>query len=288
MADPKGGRTMKIKDAITLFQYHQQSSLKQRTKDSYRFLLQRFGDFCGDREFESIGSDAIFQFLEGLTRDQAKATRRLRYAQIKSFYNFAIEKCAINTKNPCNGPLFSKAFRAPKQVSKNILDKESVDELIYNTRSPRDRLIMELQARCGLRIGELLKITVSDISERKLLIREPKSGKEGEVAFMPEQVAKRVDEYIRSKNLSGDKRLFPISYSTARSMIKKMGNKLNLKITPHDLRRYSATYASRNGIPLEIISKIILRHQDLKTTQVYLGKVSESEAIRWMDILHGK
>jgi len=39
---------------------------------------------------------------------------------------------------------------------------------------------------------------------------------------------------------------------------------------------------------LEIISKIILRHQDLKTTQVYLGKVSESEAIRWMDILHAK
>ena len=31
-----------------------------------------------------------------------------------------------------------------------------------------------------------------------------------------------------------------------------------------------------------------LRHQDLKTTQVYLGKISDSEAIRWMDILHGK
>ncbi|HPX56757.1 MAG TPA: site-specific integrase [Syntrophales bacterium] len=191
-------------------------------------------------------------------------------------------------KNPCNGPLFSKAFRAPKQVSKNILDKESVDELIYNTRSQRDRLIMELQARCGLRIGEVLKIKVSDISERKLLIREPKSGKEGEVAFMSEQVARRVDEYIRSKNLSADSRLFPISYSTARSMIIKLGSKLNLKVAPHDLRRYSATHASRNGIPLEIISKIILRHQDLKTTQVYLGKVSESEAIRWMDILHAK
>ncbi len=88
---------------------------------------------------------------------------------------------------------------------------------------------MELQARCGLRIGEVLKIKVSDISERKLLIREPKSGKEGEVAFMSEQVARRVDEYIRSKNLSADSRLFPISYSTARSMIIKLGSKLNLK-----------------------------------------------------------
>lgn len=48
------------------------------------------------------------------------------------------------------------------------------------------------------------------------------------------------------------------------------------------------TYASRNGVPLEIISKVILRHPDLKTTQIYLGKISDTEAIRWMDILHGK
>jgi integrase len=59
-------------------------------------------------------------------------------------------------------------------------------------------------------------------------------------------------------------------------------------VSPHDFRRYSASYASRNGIPLEIVSKVILRHRDLKTPQVYLGKISDSEAIRWMDILHGK
>jgi site-specific recombinase XerD len=53
-------------------------------------------------------------------------------------------------------------------------------------------------------------------------------------------------------------------------------------------RTYFLTYASRNGVPLEVVSKVILRHQDLKTTQVYLGKISDSEAIRWMDILHGK
>jgi hypothetical protein len=49
----------------------------------------------------------------------------------------------------------------------------------------------------------------------------------------------------------------------------------------HDQRRYSPTHASRNGIPLEIVSKVILRHQDLKTTQAYLGRIREVEAIRW-------
>lgn len=60
---------------------------------------------------------------------------------------------------------------------------------------------------------------------------------------------------------------------------------MNVKIRPHDLRRHSATHTSRNGIPLEVISKIILRHQDLKTTQMYPGKISEAEALRWMDVL---
>ena len=105
---------------------------------------------------------------------------------------------------------------------------------------------------------------------------------------MPEQIAKRMGDYIKATNLLPNDHVFPISYSTARMFIKKLGSKLKVSLSPHDLRRYSATYASRNGVPLEIVSKIILRHQDLKTTQIYLGKVSEHEAIRWMDILHGK
>jgi integrase/recombinase XerD len=105
---------------------------------------------------------------------------------------------------------------------------------------------------------------------------------------MPEPVAKHVGDYIREANLESEDRLFPICYSTARTMIRNLGARLKIKISPHDLRRHSATYARRNGVPLEIISKVILRHQDLKTTQSYLGKVSESEAIRWMDILYGR
>jgi hypothetical protein len=31
-----------------------------------------------------------------------------------------------------------------------------------------------------------------------------------------------------------------------------------------------------------------MRHQDLKTAQGYLGKTNDTEAIRWVDILHGK
>jgi integrase/recombinase XerD len=279
---------MNIKQAISLFQSYQQSNHRKRTVESYRFLLEQFGAFYAERPVDTLRPEEIYDFLERVTKDLAKSTRRLRYAQLKAFFNFVIEKCCPAMKNPCGVSLLAKTFRIPKQSPKVILDKEIVDEMIYSTRSGRNRLMLELQARCGLRIGELLNIRVADISERKILITQPKSGKEAETAFMSEQIAKRLKEYVKDKNLSAEDRLFPICYSTARTFIRKLGKRLNLTISPHDLRRYSATHASRNGVPLEIVSKIILRHQDLKTTQVYLGRVSEDEAIRWMDILHGK
>jgi len=175
---------MTIREAITLFGYHQRSDLKARTVQSYHPLLQRFEARFADRPFDSIGSDEIYQFLESLTEKRSKSARRLRYAQLKAFCNFLFEKCNLNLRNPCNAPLLAKAFKTPKQVARRILDREAVEELIYKAKNLRDRLIIELQARCGLRIGELLKIKVSDVSDRKLVLRGPKSGKESEVAFM--------------------------------------------------------------------------------------------------------
>jgi len=67
-----------------------------------------------------------------------------------------------------------------------ILDEELVDQLIYSTNSDRDRIILELQTRCGLRIGEVLKLRGADVIDRRLTIQEPKSGKDSETAFMPE------------------------------------------------------------------------------------------------------
>ena len=279
---------MITKEAITLFKYYLQSNHKPRTIESYRLLLERFEVIFAQKDLESIAPDEIFHFLETLTGNMAKSTRRLRYAQLKAFYNFIIDRCSLNMRNPCSTSLLSKSFKAPKQQPHKILDRETVDEMIYNTKRQRDRLILELQARCGLRIGELLKIKGSDVSDRTITLREPKSGKETERAYMPENVSRKLAEYVKEKAINGEDRIFPICYSTARSLIKRLGTKLNVRVAPHDLRRYSATYASRNGVPLEVVSKVILRHQDLKTTQVYLGKISDSEAIRWMDVLHGK
>ena len=254
---------MTIQDAIELFEKHQKSTVKKSTIKSYGKFLDKVQKRFYGQEVVSVSADDISKFLEECTDNLNRSTRHLRYAQMKAFFNYVIEACDLNIKNPCNATLLFKTFKNVYHRPRKILDRETVDEIIFNSRSVRDRLILELQARCGLRIGEVLNLRASDVSSRKLIIQEPKSGRDAEVAFMPEHIAARLAEYIVAKQLSLDDRVFPLCYTTMRNLVTGLGKKLNVKISPHDLRRHSATYASRNGVPLEIISKVILRHQDL-------------------------
>ncbi len=173
------------------------------------------------------------------------------------------------------------------QTLTKILEKDVVDEIIFRTQNLRNRLMLELMARSCMRIGEVLKLTPFDIDDRKAIIQEPKSGKEAEVVFLPQKVANRLRKYIREKEIDSGARIFPITYAAARLVVKKAGDMLGVHIRPHDLRRHGATYASRSGTPLEIVSKVLLRHSNLSTTQRYLGKISDAEAMRWIDNLHG-
>jgi integrase len=182
--------------------------------------------------------------------------------------------------------MVKKLFRWGRSVHWTILDKEVVDEIIFRTVRPRNRLMLELMARGGMRVSEVLKLTPQDVEGRRLLLREPKSGREAEVVFIPKKVAERLKEYIRHKQIEPDKRVFPITYPTAWSTVHKAGKIVGIHLRPHDLRRHAATYASRSGTPIEIVSKVILRHSNLATTQQYLGKVSDAEAMRWIDNLH--
>ncbi len=279
---------MIIKEAVELFRQHQKGNVKKNTIRSYGKFLDLLQARFSEKTVDSVSPDDISRFLEQCTEGLSRSTRHLRYAQMKAFFNYIIEVTDLNIKSPCNTASLSKMFKNAQRRPRKILDKETVDEIIFKSGSLRDRLILELQARCGLRIGEVLNLRAVDVSGRKIVIQKPKSGRDEEVAFMPEHIAVRLAEYVASQKLSPGDRVFPLCYSTMWNLVTGLGMKLNVRISPHDLRRHSATYASRNGVPLEIISKVLLRHQDLKTTQVYLGKISDTEAIRWMDILHGK
>jgi site-specific recombinase XerD len=57
-------------------------------------------------------------------------------------------------------------------------------------------------------------------------------------------------------------------------------------VFPHCLRCHAATFASRSGTPIEIVSEVILRPH-LSTTQRYLVKVTDVEVMRWIQNLYG-
>jgi integrase len=76
--------------------------------------------------------------------------------------------------------MIRKLYRERVPLRWKIIEKETIDEIIFRTTKVRNRLILELMARGGMRIGEVLKLQLGDLQDRKLVLREPKSGKEYE------------------------------------------------------------------------------------------------------------
>ncbi|MFC1816194.1 tyrosine-type recombinase/integrase [Thermodesulfobacteriota bacterium] len=240
---------------------------KKNTIRNYEYILCRFSDQFAERELGSITPDEILLFLTRITEGSKQATKRVRYSLLKAFFNFVINTVDSNLQNPCNTPILRKIFKAPKPVQWSILEKEAVDEIIFRQVDIRDRIILELMAHGGMRVSEVLKLRPRDIDDRKLTLIDPKSGKEVETVCIPQKLAGRLKEYVRIEKIGLDDRIFPLCYASVRIIVKKAGKLIGLNLKTHDLRRHSATFASRSGIPIEIISKIILRHANLSTTK---------------------
>ncbi len=247
------------------------------------------GKFCeayGDHQLSELTVDTILDFLNQLTDGCKPQTKCVRYGQLAAFFNFIKNNIISDFINPCDSKMLRKLYRPKITIQWDILEKETVDEIIFRTTNARNRLLLELMARGGMRVGEVLKLRPRDVQDRKLVIHGPKSGKEQEIIYIPQKVADRLKEYIHANRINTHERIFPICYEAARAIVKKAGEMVNIHLRPHDLRRFCATYASRSGVPLEIVSKIILRHSNLSTTQIYLGKISDAEAMRWIENLY--
>ena len=144
----------------------------KKTVKNYRLFLTRFNDQFDDRNIENLTPDEILAFITKNSKGQKQSTKRLKFTLLKAFFNFCISATGFNFLNPCDAPVFKKSFRAAKGHSWTILEKDVVDEIIFKTEKPRNRLILELMARGGMRIGEVLKLRAMDVDERKLLVKE--------------------------------------------------------------------------------------------------------------------
>ena len=154
---------MKVSQAVDFhLQYHQPNS-KKKTVKTCEFVLNRFTSGLGKRDLAGISQEEILEFLLILTKNNKQATKRNRYSVLASFYNFIINTSLPSLTNPCNTAVIKKIFKRPQAIQWNIVDTERVDGLM-----------LELMARGGMRVGEVLGLTPSDIQERSLTSRIPK------------------------------------------------------------------------------------------------------------------
>lgn len=185
------------------------------------------------------------EFLVKITEGLKPSTKKLKYSLLKSLFNFVKNTVIPDLSNPCDSAVLAKTFRAAKLPPWKILGRDAVDEFIFKTDNLRNRLMLELMARGGMRIGEVLKLKPKDVQDRKLHLPNPKSGRVSEVVFIPQKVADRLREYITGENIQNGDRIFPLGYTRAREIVKNTGLKIGIDVKPHDLRRHAATYASR-------------------------------------------
>jgi site-specific recombinase XerD len=55
--------------------------------------------------------------------------------------------------------MLRRLYRPGKPIHWNVVEKETIDEIIFRTTKTRNRLILEMMARGGMRVGEVLKLT---------------------------------------------------------------------------------------------------------------------------------
>ncbi|OPY59971.1 MAG: hypothetical protein A4E57_04606 [Syntrophorhabdaceae bacterium PtaU1.Bin034] len=102
---------MTLRSAIELFRDHQKNSDREKTRESYSYLFRNLEALLGDTAIDDISSQDLYQFLLLLTEGCARSTARLRYAQLKAFFNFIIQSTKISMINPCSDPLLRSSHQ---------------------------------------------------------------------------------------------------------------------------------------------------------------------------------
>jgi site-specific recombinase XerD len=137
--------------------------LEKNTLKNYEFIFTRFQEALGDRQIDSITSDDVLSFLTGLSTSSKPTTKRHRYSSLKAFFNFLKNSVDPGIQNPYDTAMLRKMFRERPPQQWKIVEKDLVDEIIFRTVKPRNRIMLELMARGGMRVGEVLKIRPMDI-----------------------------------------------------------------------------------------------------------------------------
>jgi len=143
----------------------------------------------------------------------------------------------------------------------------------------RDRAILELLYGTGIRLGEATRADVSDLDLREgvLLVRSGK-GKKDRVVPVQGRAALALDTYLAEARPELVKRVDAalflsrhggrLSMVGLRAMVKRHGQAIGVRVSPHVLRHTCATHLLRGGADIRHVQEL-LGHRRLATTALY-------------------
>lgn len=162
------------------------------------------------------------------------------------------------------------------KVVKETYSDEMIELIRQNATSHRDLTIIDFLISTGVRVGELVKLNITDLNlEAKECVVVGKGNKQRKVYF-DARTKIEIQQYLSLRN-DDSKALFVslakpfnrLQISGVETVLKKIGKKVGLgRVHPHKFRRTLATKAIDKGMPIEQVQKM-LGHAKIDTTLEY-------------------
>lgn len=251
--------------------------LDEDTRTAYEFDINQFLSYV-NKPVESITlSDASAWFGHYRQQYATKSMSR-KVMALKSYFKF-LKNIGIIAENPMDNLQLFKA----KSKEKIALTTDEINAMIRQSKNLRDKAIIEVLVSTGLRISELINLTLSDIQNEPITING-KGDKDRDI-FLSQKAKDSIKEYLTIRpnveidNLfvsnQGTKMRETSINRTLKILAERAGIENPERVTPHLFRATCATLLSENNVPVPVIQKV-LGHSSISTTMIYI-KTSKSQ-----------
>jgi site-specific recombinase XerD len=262
-----------------------------RVGDFIKWLEDRYGET--DPSAITVLDVREYQTYCVHVKKYAPAGIQQRQSAIRTYCDFLVAKgrLAGNPADEVQPIRVAKQETAPEVLSNQDLQK--LRREVYKGENKRDIAIFDTLLYTGVRVNELIHLTLDDIeiSERKgtLIVRGGKGNKYREVPLAVE-ARKAISDYLEVRPASKNKQLFlgqrgPLRTTDAVwKLLKKYASRVGLeqRVHPHLLRHQFATELVRrkkNGQPADLsTAAALLGHKNINTTMVYTKPTPEEMA----------
>ncbi|MBQ4115877.1 MAG: tyrosine recombinase XerC [Clostridia bacterium] len=250
-----------------------------------------------DLEFvKTVTTDEIYEFFNYTVeyRHNKAKSRARKLSAIKSFYKYLSnrkyisENPAINIESPSVG---NKSLPKYLTIDESISLLEAISNDAESKTKARDYAIVTLFLNCGMRLSELVGISLNDIDRDLRSLRVIGKGSKERVVYLNDACKEAITSYlkvratdnqiqIKDKNaLFLSSRHQRISNKTVQHIVYKYLKLAGLEYkhySTHKLRHTAATLMYQTGKVDVRVLKDILGHEQLNTTQIYTHVSDES------------